>query len=94
MVISDMEQNNVAQVIENIDTYIYETDLQSLLFNFDNALFNSGKYFFNVAILRGDKGEIIASLFNTAHFVVDNHISGYSGIILKPSSIKHNDKIS
>jgi hypothetical protein len=47
-------------------------------------MFNSGKYFFNVALLKGEKGQIIASLFNTTQFTVESEISGFSGMIIKP----------
>ncbi|MFC2188721.1 polysaccharide ABC transporter ATP-binding protein [Fulvivirgaceae bacterium LMO-SS25] len=84
IVISDLEQINVAQIIETIEIPLINKKKYSAKFNFDFAMFNSGKYYFNIALLRGEKGEIIASLFNTTHFVVESEISGFSGMIIKP----------
>lgn len=87
--ISDGEENNIAQVYEEIKPKSLSEILEITL-EFDKSLFNPGVYSLTVSLLIGDRGELTTVLRGGASFNVIHSISGYAPIWLHPISTQLN----
>jgi len=87
--ISDGEENNIAQIYEEIKPETVSEKLDILL-KFDQALFNPGIYSLTVNFLAGNIGELTSVLRHAVSFNVVHSISGFAPIWLHPQSICYN----
>lgn len=83
LVVTDNEFNNVFQTYEFVEDNLINSNNLELSLEFKDVYLNSGKYNLNIAILVGERGEIIANERNCKTFSSVSKLDGYAPLFIK-----------